>query len=57
MFDDIRPYRNEEVVPILKKLVNEKELQSIQLSALNDPIYAHHIWPIHVYHPYPCQNS
>lgn len=27
MFDDIRPYTDDEVVAILRKLINEKELQ------------------------------
>ena len=29
MFDDIRPYSDDEVVTILRKLINEKELQQV----------------------------
>ena len=28
MFDDIRPYRDDEVVPVIQKLINEKALQT-----------------------------
>ncbi len=28
MYDDIRPYQDDEVVPVIQKLINEKELQS-----------------------------
>lgn len=44
MFDDIRPYSDDEVVPILKKLINEKELQSIVAKYVMPKLYRVFPW-------------
>ncbi|MEW6991028.1 1-acyl-sn-glycerol-3-phosphate acyltransferase [Colwelliaceae bacterium 6441] len=38
MFDDIRPYRDDEVNQILKKLINEKELQ-VSIAQFSMPLF------------------
>jgi 1-acyl-sn-glycerol-3-phosphate acyltransferase len=39
MFDDIRPYRDDEVVPVIHKLINEKALQASLASYATPRLY------------------
>ena len=43
-FDDIRPYNDDEVVAVLDKLINEKELQAIIASYMIPKAYKVFPW-------------